>query len=445
MPDTRRARRPRLKYVFIVSPARSGSTLLRYLLDAHPQIVCPAELNLSALLLHAASTWHRAHEGLGRTDPGTEDQDSPAGALSPDALRWAAKTVNEIMSDLARAAGASVFVDKSLTTVDQLPVVASCYPRASYVFLYRYPLDMIASGIEASRWGFNSFGFAPYIGAVPGNFVSGLGNYWIDKISKMLEFERTCDVAHARIYYELLCDDPVTTVSDLLAFLGLPYVEGMVDRAFEGDHAIGPGDYKIDFTRSVGTGSVGRGSTLPELLRPEQVQRMDELLTELDYPALEAARRGNLATLLGLKTSASRSAARAADLSRELAGKLTAGLAGRCRQEKAIPLGFELIVRDDAGEEQVVVVDWESGVTVVDGGGPGDGDARRPRVLCYGDALLKVAAGERNLAQALHDGLVRVERDESQAGRLRAHKDVLSGLDSLLRAGRQGSGSPVPS
>jgi hypothetical protein len=358
--------------------------------------------------------------------------------LSPEALRWATKTVNEIMADLARAAGASVFVDKSLTTVDQLPIVASCYPRASYIFLYRYPLDMIASGIEASRWGFSSFGFAPYIAANPGNFVGGLGNYWIDKTSKMLEFERTCEVAHARIYYELLCDDPVTTVSDLVTFLGLPYVDGMVERAFESTHAMGPGDYKIDFTRSVGTSSVGRGSTLPELLPPEQIQRLDELLAELDYPALEAARRGNLAALLGVKTTASSSAARATDLSRQLAKRLTAGLDDRRRQKKAMPPAFELIIRDDTGEEEILLVDQESGVTVVADPEPGDGQARPPRVLCHGDALLKVAAGERNLAQVLHDGLVRVDRGEAQGGRLRAGKDVLSGLDSLLRAGRPG-------
>ena len=412
--------------------------MLRYLLDAHPQIVAPAELNLSSLLQHAAWTWHRAHEGLGRTDPGAEDQNTPMGALSPEALRWATKTVNEIMADLARSAGASVFVNKSLTTVDQLPIVASCYPRASYIFLYRYPLDMIASGIEASRWGFNSFGFAPYIGATPGNFVSGLGNYWIDKTSRMLEFERTCEVAHARIYYELLCDDPVTTVSDLVAFLGLPHVDGMVEQAFESTHAMGPGDYKIDFTRSVGTSSVGRGSTLPELLPPEQIQRLDGLLAELDYPALEAARQGNLGALLGFKTGASSSAARAADLSRQLAERLTGGLADLRRQNKAIPPAFELIIRDDTGEEQVLLVDRESGVTVADDPDPGDGHARRPRVLCHGDALLKVAVGERNLAQALHDGLVRIDRSEAQGGRLRASKDVLSGLDSLLRAGRPG-------
>jgi protein-tyrosine sulfotransferase len=434
----------------VVSPARSGSTLLRYLLDAHPDIVSPAELNLSALLLHAADTWHRAHEGQGSTDPGaeaqgtaeagTEPRASSGAPLSPDALQWATKIVNELMADLARAAGASVFVDKSLVTVDQLPIVASCYPKASYVFLYRYPLDMIASGIEASRWGFSAFGFSPYIAATPGNFVGGLANYWIDKVSRMLEFERTCTAAHARIYYELLCDDPFATVSGLLEFLGVASDSGIIERAFDSDHAVGPGDYKIDFTKSVTTGSVGRGSTLPWLLQPEQVTRIDELLAELDYPALEAARRGNLAALLGLKRAADASAASTADLTRQMVERLSAGLAAK-RRPRAILPAFELIVRGDTGEEQVVLVDQQDGVRMADAPGAadgGDGDTARPQVVCHGDALLKVASGERNLAHVLHDGRVRIEMNCPPARRLADQRALLAGLDSLLRAGGPG-------
>jgi hypothetical protein len=435
-PAAKRAGRPKVKHVFVVSPARSGSTLLRYLLDAHPEIAGPAELNLSALLLHAADTWHRAHEGLDTTDPGAADQSPAAPALSPAALRWASKTVNEIMTDLARTAGASVFVDKSLTTVDQVNVVASCFPKAYYIFLYRYPLDMIASGIEASRWGFNAFGFAPYIGATPGNFVAGLGNYWIDKVSRMLQFERTCEVAHARIYYELLCDDPVTTMSDLFAFLGLPPVDGIVEQAFRSDHAVGPGDYKINFTKSIGTDSVGRGATLPELLGPDQIKRMDELLAELDYPTVEAARRGNLAALLGLKTVQKDGAATAGDVTRQLAETLSAGLTARRRQNKAALPIFELLVREDSGAEQLVLVGEEGGVKVADTPGTAEEETTRPRLLCYGDALLKVASGERNLAQVLHDGLVRIHRNEATSGRLRANRDLLAALDSLLRDSR---------
>jgi hypothetical protein len=42
--------------VFILSAARSGSTLLRYALDAHPAIASPPEPNLSELLIALRAT-----------------------------------------------------------------------------------------------------------------------------------------------------------------------------------------------------------------------------------------------------------------------------------------------------------------------------------------------------------------------------------------------------
>src|SRR5580698_7888854 len=43
--------------VFVLCCARSGSTLLRFLLDAHPDLACPPETNAAALCAHLASMW----------------------------------------------------------------------------------------------------------------------------------------------------------------------------------------------------------------------------------------------------------------------------------------------------------------------------------------------------------------------------------------------------
>ena len=97
----------------------------------------------------------------------------------------------------------------------------------------------------------------------------------------MLEFERTCQVAHARVYYELLCDQPGQTLSDILDFLDLPPDETIIGRTFTSDHGRGPGDYKIDYTESISADSIGRGSMLPRMLAQNQIQRMNEMLAEL--------------------------------------------------------------------------------------------------------------------------------------------------------------------
>ena len=83
--------------------------------------------------------------------------------------------------------------------------------------------------------------------------------------------------------------------------MGLEADATMVERTFGAEHGRGPGDYKIDFTGSVRSEGIGHGSALPRLMLPDQITRIDQLLAELDYPTIEAARRGDLGALLGLQ------------------------------------------------------------------------------------------------------------------------------------------------
>ena len=318
------------------------------------------------------------------------------------------------MLRFANTAGASFFCDKSLTTVDQLATVSQCYPNAYYVFLYRFPLDMIASGIEASRWGYNAFGFAPYVGGSPGNFVAALANYWIDKTTKMVEFERDSTVHHARLYYELLCDDPQGTLDQLCEFMGLEADDAMVERTFGAEHGRGPGDYKIDFTGSVRSDGIGHGSDLPRLMLPDQIARIDQLLADLDYPTLESARRGDLAALLGLKRNPSDEPVGQADTAaRRLTEILTVGI--RATRPGGVPhRSLEILLVEARGVERRLLVDADRGT--VSEAAPADGaaDRRWPRVWAGADVLLAVADGSTNLAKASHDGDVRLEPAEGE-------------------------------
>jgi hypothetical protein len=423
-------KRSKVGQIFIVSPARSGSTLLRYLLDSHPEITSPPELNLSALLQHVADVWMRTNEALG-VAPETPTPEPPLSALTPDVCRRARKVVDELMVNCANEAGASIYCDKSLTTVDHLHVVSQCYPKASFIFLYRYPLDLIASGIEASRWGFNAFGFAPFLGAAPGNFIAGMGNYWIDRVTKMLEFERTCTVPHARIYYELLCDDPEGTLGELLPFLGLEADADLIERMFHSDHGLGPGDYKIPYTDSISPESIGRGSTLPQNLGPNQIERMNEMLAELDYPSLDAGWRGDLAALLGLKNTTTNGVT-SAQVAKSLVKVLKAGSGNGAWPRDGLS-SFEIVIKARGGDK-VVLVDEKHGVSLAGRNGKRVQTAAAVRVRCVDDVLLGVASGRVNLAQAMHDGLVRIEA-ASETDRLapKQTRELLELLQALLK------------
>jgi len=416
--------------VFVVTPARCGSTLLRYLLDSHPDLVSPPELNLSALLQHLVEVWNNTNIAIGVT--AANGAGPAATPPAPEVYKRAKKAVDEIMVSAANATGASVYCDKSLTTIDHLATVTRCYPKASLIFLYRYPLDMIASGLEASKWGFNAFGFQPFVAANPGNFVAALANYWIDRVSKMVEFERTCELGHARIYYELLCDDPATTLKQLFEFLDVPADDNVIERVFRSEHGQGPGDYKIDFSGSIAVDSIGRGATLPEHMGEAQIKRINELLAELDYPTLDAGRRGSLGALLGLKRTA-----RAGDAGRETADWLVRRLEDRgsdaLDDSLLETLPITLVMRHGNGEQTVVIVGEDGKAAIVDetesqtGGGA--------RVRCTGDVLLRVVEGEITFARAVHESLIRVEVGDTPAEeRPRRPHRMLATLAALIRA-----------
>ena len=432
MVDRRRGvaqRRRTVKQAFIVSPARSGSTLLRVLLDTHPQIVSPPELNLSALLQHTTASWSNTMVALGEKPPG---EAQGADALTDEVVRRARKPVDEIMVACANAAGASLYCDKSLTTVDHLATVTRCYPTAPLVFLYRYPLDFIASGLEASRWGFNAFGFVPYVSMNPGNFIGALANYWIDKVSRMLEFERDFEGSNARIYYELLCDQPRDTLDRLFEFLEVDRDDSILERAFHSEHGRGPGDYKIEYTGSISLESVGRGATLPEHLSQQQSERIDGLLGELDYPELAAARRGQLGALLGL-VNATDAVTEGREIAASMARMLTAHGDRELPQTRRKALPFELVVaRAARGEPGRVLIDEQANASVIDASVNGD-DPKRPRVRCIGDILLRVGAGEVTFGKAVHDGEIRIEAESLQPSGVAGY-EVLATLASLLRS-----------
>jgi hypothetical protein len=413
--------------VFVVTAARSGSTLLRYLLDSHPEIVSPPELNLSVTMVQLGELWSSFEHS---TDV---DPNRPAArVLSEQARRRAREPVEALMRTAAAGAGASVYVDKSLTTVDHLSTVAQCFPDARFIFLYRYPLDMMASGLEASRWGFNAFGFVPFATSRPGNFVAALADYWIDRTAKMLAFERTCELPNARIHYELLCSEPADTLAGLFDFLGVAPDASVVERMFQSEHGRGPGDYKIDFSGSIAMDSVGRGGQLPQNILEAQETRIDELLRELGYPLLVEARRSDLSVLLGLNQSE-----RPAGESRRIADAVlerithlsTEPLADWHRE--ALP--FDIVIRDAAGDRTALRVAEDGTATRLES----VPDGELPTVRCIGDILIQVTDGGTSFARAVRDNLIRIEANEpTDAERPQRPHRTLAAFAALLRTNR---------
>ncbi len=269
--------------IFIVCNARSGSTLLRCLLDCHPDIACPGETRLAQLIAESLQLRTQLAGGFSSSAaPGVKHAEGRKPAPEVGGI------IAGMMSPYLAQRGKTVWCDKSLFTVDFIDEIFQVFPDARYVCLHRHAMDVIASGLEACRWGYRHFGFDKYIQGSAGNFVDALAQYWTDRTAKIVSFEGKAETATCRIHYERLVHDPHGTLSDLLTFLDVKrdndVIAAMINEVFDADHGPGMGDFKFDLTTKIAGDSVGRGRGVPSaLIDPRRRAELNSLLRGLGY------------------------------------------------------------------------------------------------------------------------------------------------------------------
>jgi hypothetical protein len=266
--------------VFVLCNSRSGSTLLRFLLDAHPELACPPETNLPAMAGQLARVWSLIE---GEPVPVRDDDELPE--IPDAAAAGVRRALDEITGAYLARRQKTRYCDKSLGTARLAALMLRIYPDAKFLCLYRHPMDVIASGIEACPWGVNGFGYDPYIASMPGNSVGALARYWADSATKILETEEQFGDSCHRVRYEDLVTDPEATAAGIFEFLGAGQQPGISQRCLSAkQERFGPGDYKIWHTSHVNSKSVGRGWSVPAgMIPPPVIETMRELTDKLGY------------------------------------------------------------------------------------------------------------------------------------------------------------------
>jgi protein-tyrosine sulfotransferase len=259
--------------VFVLSCERSGSTLLRYIIDTHPRICSPAHLHLGQL---CRSLYTSIFYSLGQTmEEATRER-----LVAVETRR----IVDELMERYVSAKGKQMWCEKTTENLQYLKILSDVFPDARYICLYRNCMDVVHSSIECSRLGFIPE-LAPYVQKRPDNIVAAMVDSWIEKTTTLLEFE----LAHAeqcfRIKYEALVAEPSQMLPAMFAALGLEWDKRLLKEVFSTQHDQGSGDRKVLFTKKINTDSVGRGSTISRsYICDDLLEKMNRSLAQLDYP-----------------------------------------------------------------------------------------------------------------------------------------------------------------
>ena len=271
--------------VFVLCNGRSGSTLLRFLLDAHPDLACPPETNLPGLCVQLATVWSLIEGAPLSANRGDEPPEVPEAAIA-----GVRETMDRMVGSYLARRGKKRYCDKSLGTARFVELLLRVYPDARFICMYRHPMDVIASGVEACPWGLNGYGFDPYIVATPGNTVMALANFWADNTRATLAAEEQFADKCLRVRYEDMVADPEGTMAEVFEFLGVAPVPDISRSCFSAERErFGQADYKIWYTSGITSDSVCRGWSVPAaMIAPQLLDVINELTGRLGYLAVDA-------------------------------------------------------------------------------------------------------------------------------------------------------------
>ncbi|MBI5468423.1 MAG: sulfotransferase [Deltaproteobacteria bacterium] len=223
---------------FLIGVYRSGTTLLRYVLDSHSNIAVPPETNF---LCQTAEIWRSAWVRTGLKGAGVDEE----------GLRIRLREfAGGVFDDYAAAKGKTRWVDKTPAYIDILDFLDFLFgERCRYIMLYRNGLDVANSLAETYE--------KKMLGGPPKHYADSMqgpprlvfSSYWSEECEKMIEFEKAHPSQCFRVLYESYATEPEKQLKPLFEFLGESWDPGVLDFNRK-NHDYGLQDSKIAQTKS---------------------------------------------------------------------------------------------------------------------------------------------------------------------------------------------------
>ena len=260
-----------MRRTLLLGHPRSGTTLLRRLLNAHPAIVAPPETHLFG----ACARFLAAEETADGVDMGVLAGLHYAGFDDAVVIERLRSLAFGFMDEIATRHGVEHWVEKTAFDVFQLSGIEQlCGSAVRYVGIIRHPLDVAASCIDftAAAGTYHSTLHA-YICRFP-QPIEAFARSWIDATEALIELGNRRPEQVLICRYEDLVSEPEATIRDVLAFIGEDDDPTLVGRALGDIDELGFSDHKSYQVDQVHEASVSRWHSIPS----PQVARLAELL-----------------------------------------------------------------------------------------------------------------------------------------------------------------------
>jgi LPS sulfotransferase NodH len=223
---------------FILSSVRSGSTLLRMILNSHPEIYAPHELHLAHI----------------KVELGIAAAETAVAALELDKRELTHMLWDRLLTQALRRSGKTVLVEKTPNLVFMWQRVASCWPDGRFIFLLRHPAAILDSWQRAR--------------------AQQTAEEAVASVTRYLTALREARDAlpGLTVRYEDLTADPAHEARRLCDFLGVDWEPAMVEygRHDHGELRSGLGDW----TDKIRTGTVQAPRAIPTIELPPELRTL---------------------------------------------------------------------------------------------------------------------------------------------------------------------------
>jgi hypothetical protein len=212
---------------FVVAAARSGTTLLRVMLDRHPMLAIPGE---GHFIPHLWST----RERYGRSGVVERPEVWLADLAKHPSFRFWNLPIEDVRVELdgrtslgfaeaveaaygayARRSGKPRWADKTPDYIDHLPLLADLFPTARFVHMIRDGRDVALSTIDLKRFH---------------RRAATCAHFWSRQVGgAMREGKQLGPDRYLELRYEDLLDEPERELRRLCAFVDLPFEDALLE------------------------------------------------------------------------------------------------------------------------------------------------------------------------------------------------------------------------
>jgi hypothetical protein len=193
--------------IFVLGSPRSGTTVMRSILDAHPNVCClPWEtglfVNLGPILNgHVLKHLEKPSPGFTLTRPGL--------------VGWARHSVLDLVERVAGQSGKPRWAEKTPAHVHHMDLIHEVFPDAQFIHMIRNGYDVVKS-LQNMPWAPQRIGWSTHA--------------WVSSVAAGRAAARKLPAGqYLEIRYEQLIADPAAVLRPMCDFLGEPFAPAMLE------------------------------------------------------------------------------------------------------------------------------------------------------------------------------------------------------------------------